>query len=370
MKKILFIIHDLSVGGAEKVLVNLVNNMDSKQFDITVLALFGGGVNEQFLNTNIRYLTLFKKSFRGNSKLMKLFSPKVLHKLIIKEKYDIEVSYLEGPSARIVSGCNNAGTKLVSWIHSVQHTKRNASKAFRSFKESEECYSKFHEIVCVSEFVKRDFMQVYPKIKNVSVKYNTNETEQILRQKKEDVEAGLFNPDEFAICGVGKIAPIKGFDKLARIHTRLRKEGYPIHTYILGVGPEKDSIEKYIKDNMMQKSFTFLGYQTNPYKYVEKCDLFVCSSVSEGFSTAATEALIIGTPVVTTAVSGMEEMLGKNNEYGIIVDNNEEALYNGIKKMLDDRKMLLHYKKMAEERGLLFSTENTVKMVEEMLLAL
>ena len=59
MKKILFLIHDLGAGGAEKVLVNLVNNMDSNKFDIHVIALFGGGINEQFLHSNIHYKATF-----------------------------------------------------------------------------------------------------------------------------------------------------------------------------------------------------------------------------------------------------------------------------------------------------------------------
>ena len=114
---------------------------------------------------------------------------------------------------------------------------------------------------------------------------------------------------------------------------------------------------------------TFLGYQTNPYKYVAKCDLFVCASFAEGFSTAATEALIVGTPVCTTEVSGMREMLG-DNEYGIITENDEEALYEGIKDLLDHPEKLAHYKEKAIERGKRFSTEETVKAVEEMLLKL
>ena len=75
MIKILFLIHDLGHGGAEKVLVNLVNNMDPEKFDITVMALFGGGVNEQFLKPHIRYQTVFSRTFRGNSHLMKLLPP-------------------------------------------------------------------------------------------------------------------------------------------------------------------------------------------------------------------------------------------------------------------------------------------------------
>ena len=69
----------------------------------------------------------------------------------------------------------------------------------------------------------------------------------------------------------------------------------------------------------------FLGYQTNPYKYIANSDLYVCSSLSEGFSTAATESLIVGTAVCTVEVSGMMEMLGEHDEYGIVTENNEVA---------------------------------------------
>ena len=106
----------------------------------------------------------------------------------------------------------------------------------------------------------------------------------------------------------------------------------------------------------------------NPYKYVAKCDLFVCASYAEGFSTAATEALIVGTPVCTVEVSGMREMLGSNNEWGIITQNNDEALYQGIKQLLDDPKLLQHYKRQAIIRGRDFSTVKTVQAVEQMLL--
>ena len=98
--------------------------------------------------------------------------------------------------------------------------------------------------------------------------------------------------------------------------------------------------------------------------------MFVCASYAEGFSTAATEALIVGTPVCTVEVSGMKEMLGENNEYGLVVENNEEALYQGIKKLLDAPELLKHYKKKAEERGKMFSTEKTVRVVEVMLISL
>lgn len=370
MKRIMFLIHDLGHGGAEKVLVNLVNHLDRSKFDITVLALFGGGVNEQFLKPDIHYKTIFPKDFPGNSHVMKLFSPRLLHRLFVKEHYDIEVSYLEGPSARIISGCQNADTKLVSWIHIEQHTKKRAAGSFRSYQESADCYRRFDRTICVSQTVKEDFLSIYPMLEQVEVLYNTNETEQILALKDEPVEEDIFSEGEIRLCGVGKLMPTKGFDRLARIHKRLRDEGYPVHSYVLGIGPEKEKIEAYLAEHHLENTFTLLGYQTNPYKYVARCDLFVCSSLAEGFSTAATEALIVGTPVCTVEVSGMREMLGENNEWGVVTENNEEALYQSIRKLLDNPTQLTLYREQAAQRGKLFRTEETVGAVEKMLLSL
>lgn len=366
-KKILFLIHDLGQGGAEKVLVNLVNNLDTKKFDITVMSLFGGGVNEKFLKKEIHYQIVFSKTFPANSHLMKLYTPEQLHRFFIKEKYDIEVSYLEGPSARIISGCPDKDTKLVSWIHVEQHTKECAAGAFRSYKESVTCYQKFNKTICVSEAVKDDFMSLYPEISDVQVLYNVNETDEILKLKDEFVEDGVFKEGEIRLCGMGKIMHNKGFDKLARIHKRLRDEGYPVHSYVLGNGPDKEKIEKYLLEHDLKDSFTFLGYQTNPYKYLAKCDLFVCTSVAEGFSTAATEALILGVPVVTTPVAGMKEMLGANNEYGIVAEQSEDSIYKNIKNLIDDTKLMEFYKKRSVMRGKCFSREKTVQAIEIML---
>ena len=171
-------------------------------------------------------------------------------------------------------------------------------------------------------------------------------------------------------CGVGKLTQNKGFDRMLRIQEKLMKEGYKSHLHIIGDGPEKGKLEEYCRQNNISGSVTFWGYQTNPYKYISNCDLFICASHSEGFSTAATEALIVGTPICTVEVSGMKELLGENNEYGVVVDNNDEALYQGIKKLFDNRSLLNHYKERAKVRGKDFKTRSTVAAVEEMLINL
>lgn len=369
MKKILFLIHDLDHGGAEKVLVNLVNNMDRTKFDITVLALFGDGVNEQFLDRNIKYMTVFDKMLPANSHWMKLFSPKQLHKWFIKEHYDIEIAYLEGPAVRIISGCLDKNTKLISWIHCTMHSKKEFSIGFRSYKEAQKCIGHFNNNVFVSQGVKEAF-EKYCDIKNSVVLYNTNESDKIIAMADEVVDKGLFCDNGIKLIGVGKIEEVKGFERLAHVHKKLIEDGYPVHTYILGEGKKQEEITLFLENEGIKNSFHFLGYQTNPYKFMKNSDIFVCSSYSEGFSTATTEALIVGTPVVTTLVSGMKELLGNGNEWGIVTENSEEALYKGIKQLLDDPNMYLYYKDRAVERGKTFSKENTVRAVEKMLLSL
>lgn len=369
MIRILFLIHDLGKGGAEKVLVNLVNNMDRSKFDISVIALFGGGVNEQYLKSDIHYQTVWSREVPGNSKIMKLLSPRQLHKICVKEHYDIEVSYLEGPSARVISGCMDKNIKLVSWIHVEQHTLEKLANAFRSKKEAIVCYERFDQIVCVSEYVHKDFCSILNYQKPCIVLYNTVESEKILDLMNENVNE-FVEDGKIRIIAVGTLKQSKGYDRLFRIIKRLSSESYPIHLYVLGIGPVQQELEEYINENSLQQCITLLGYQTNPYKYVGKSDIFVCASHAEGFSTAATEALIVGTPVCTVEVSGMKEMLGEHNEYGIVTQNNEEALYQGVKQLLDEPKLRLHYKKQAKVKGRTFSTENTVRAVENMLISL
>ena len=159
----------------------------------------------------------------------------------------------------------------------------------------------------------------------------------------------------------------KGYDRLIEVHRRLIDEGVRHRIYILGIGEEQNYLESKIKAYGIENSFVLLGFRENPYSYVENADLYVCSSRREGFSTAVTEALIVGTPVISTDCSGAKELLGENNEYGLVVENSTEGIYQGMKRMLENPEMLKTYKKQAKIRGSFFSREKTVQAVEEML---
>lgn len=367
MKKVLFFIPNLMHGGAEKVLVNLVNNLDKDKYDITLQTIFDEGVNKKYLKEDIKYKYVFKYLFRGSTTIFKLFSPKFLYSTLIRDKYDIVVSYLEGPTARIISGCPY-DSKKISWIHTEIKDINILSNGFRNVKEAKESYSKFDKIICVSNNVKEEFLKISGlDSNNMDVLYNTNETDYILEKSKELVDDINFDKNTINICSVGKIIGVKGYGRLAKVHKRLKDENLNHHIYILGKGEDQKKIEKYLIENNLKDTFTFIGFRDNPYKYVSKCDLFVCSSLREGFSTAVTESLIVGTPVVSTLCSGAHELLGYENEYGIVVENSEEGIYEGLKKLLSDKELLMHYTHKAKERGRKFSKKNTILAVENLL---
>ena len=367
MKKVLFLIPNLSHGGAERVLVNLANNMDPDRFSVTVQTVFDVGVNRKDLKSHVRYLPGFRRQFRGNSHLQKLFSPQALYRFFVREEYDIVVSYLEGITARIVSG-SPKGQKKVCWIHIELNDRRLASQGFRGFKEARQAYNSYDRIIAVSRRVGEVFAENMPLRNPPLVLYNTNETEQILRRSREP--APFLSSQEVNVCSVAKLIPVKGYDRLISVHKRLLEEGYPHHIYIMGVGEQQAALEKKIRALGVEDSFTLLGFFDNPYKVVAKCDLYVCPSFREGFSTAVTEALIVGTPVVSTDCSGAKELLGEKDEYGLVVENSEEGIYQGMKRMLSDPKLLAEYREKAAKRARVFSREETVKAVEEMLVGL
>ena len=364
MKSVLFLIPTLGGGGAEKVLVNLANNLDKEKYDVTVQTLFKGGVHTEKLKEHVKYITGKTKPFRGNVQLFKLFSPSFLYRRIVKKRYDIVVAYLEGVVCRIITGCPYKDSKKLAWIHSAQKTEKTAKYSFRSTQEMQTLYNRFDKIVCVAETVKEDFKKLVRPQKECAVLYNVNETDEIKRLAEEGESAKYSGAP--TLISVGRLIPVKGFDRLIRLHKRLLDEGVENRLQFLGDGRLRGELEQQIENLSVKDSVSLLGFQSNPYPYVKNADLFVCSSISEGFSTAVTEALVVGTPVVSTDVSGAHELLGKNNEYGIVVGQDEEALFAAVKRLLTEDGLLAQYKAQAEKRGQEFSKEKTVQAVEEL----
>lgn len=368
-KRVLFAIPTLGGGGAEKVLVKLVNNMDNTKYDITLFAIFGGGVNKKYLNENIKYYSYFDKQFKGNIHLLKLFSPKLLSRLMIKEEYDIAISYLEGPATRILSGLNKERTKLLNWVHTEVHNPKVLTQSFRSIKEMINTYNKYDATIFVSDTAKIAFNNTFKeKFKSPKfVKYNTIDTNEILEKSREEVRDIKIDHKKINLVSVGRFTEQKGYVRLLEIMGLLIHEKMNIHLYLLGEGHLEKSYYEIIKKLDLEKHVTILGFKENPYNYIKNADIFVCSSYEEGYSTVVSESIVIGTPVVTTLCSGMVEMIGSNNEYGLITGNSDKELYIGLKNILITPGLLNHYKQKTIERAGIFNTFQTVKEIENLI---
>ena len=368
MISVLFLIPTLDRGGAENVLVNLVNNMDQSKFHITVQTLFDKDSQKDRLREGIEYKSFLYKQFHGNSRLQARIPAKLLYRMIVGKRYDIVVSYLEGPSAHILSGCPYEDSKKVAWFHVEMDRDRQFSAGFISKEAAWRAYSAYDQVVFVANTVKQSIEHLIgTSFQRSRVLYNTVDSGSILEKSRERIGDICFSEEEINIVSVGRIIPAKGYDRLARVLMRLREAGCRCHVYVLGEGENRAKIESFLADHSIESAFTFLGFRENPYPYVANADLFVCSSRREGFSTAVSEALVLGIPVLSTDCSGAYELLGEHGEYGIVTENSEEALFQGIKRLLDNPALLMRYRKAAEERGRHFGTRNTVGAVEEML---
>lgn len=377
-KKILFLIESLSGGGAEKILTTILNNININKFDVTLCCIVNTG---QFLNdipNNVAYQYIIPNPKETNSLWSKLkYTLKYklvyswlplnwVYRLWLPKGNDIEIAFVEGFSAKLLSqSCSRA--KKIAWLHTDFAYNHWTSIVFKDKKQEESSYSKFDNIVCVSNVVKDSLLNIYPSLNNVIVKYNPINDTQIrnLSNLRSNLECGKENM--LKIVSVGRLAPQKGYDRLLPIIKRLNDSGHNISLTILGEGSEREKLEEYITKNNLENIVHLPGFAPNPYSIIKEHDLFVCSSRAEGYSTAVSEALILGLPVITTDCSGMKELLGENNEYGVVVQNDEESIYNGIKKFLENKSYLEFYTKKATERGKDFSLTSLMNEIEVIL---
>lgn len=362
-KKILFLIETLGGGGAERVLVNLVNAMDKSQFDITVMTVFDGGVNAKNLSEDIKYIELNSKKFSGIKTVFKFLPKKSLYRKYLKgyvnrEKYDLIVAYMTGVPTFIAAG---ASAPKIAWLHG-EFFKPHDFKSWLNIFGLKHIYNKFNYVAGVSEYTCERFKEVIKADVPSKVIYNTNDVKRIVSLSEEACRKN----EKMTFVTVGCLEQTKGFDRLINVCRKLIDDGFVFQLNILGEGIERTSLENQITRLDLQSYVKLSGFQQNPYKYVKNSDLFICSSRTEGLSTAVSEAVILGTPVVSTDVSGAKEILGDNNEFGIVTENDEDSLYNGIKTVISDKELLSYYKDKAKERAVFFDEKNTVNQAESL----
>lgn len=347
MKKILFFTNGLYGGGAEKVLQTLLHYIDKNKFEITLYSLRQEQLNNLYPKDVIyRYIFssypeqssfLRKILVKGKNKILLWIyyhcSPRIFYKLFIKESYDTEVAFIEGYATRIISGSPNPNSKKIAWVHINLEINHWTTIAFQNSKEEKEAYTKFNQVISVSRSVQATTEKLFKNIKNSITLYNPIDANNIIQLSSQFVP---FNESlqRIRLISVGRYVQQKAFHRLVSITAQLITEGYDIELWLVGEGEQRTALEKQIESLNLKDKVFLTGFQNNPYPYIKNADVFVCSSLTEGYSTVVTEALILECPVVTTDCSGMKELL-LDDKCGIITENNEKALYKGIKLFLD-----------------------------------
>ena len=187
-----------------------------------------------------------------------------------------------------------------------------------------------------------------------------------MKKAEEPIEKEVNN-NGYIVCTVGRLVKEKGFDRLLEVHNRLIQDSI-VHTlWIIGEGLERKNLDEYIKNNHLELTVNLVGYDENPYKYVKNSKIFVCSSKIEGLSSAVLEATILEKIIVTTNCPGTKEILGSDGQAGMIVDNDTESLYQGLKAVLTDPMLRDKYSKGIKERSKLVNIDTVISQIEKIL---
>lgn len=359
--KILFFIETIDGGGAEKVLRNLVNNMDQSKFEITVQTVFPSQ-SEKLLTSGIRYKAMYPVRNPFYTMLYRLEAACSLsYPLRIKDEYDIECACLECGSTKILAGSTNRKALKLAWVHCDLMQAMPDPHAFAA--KTARYYAKYDKVVCVSELCKRSFDELYGQKFETVIIHNTVDCEVILQNAQMPLPD---LPDHPLVVSLGRLAAPKHYIRLLKAHKKLLEDGAYHNLLILGEGPDRPLLEKFVRENQLGATVRLPGYVENPYPYLKAADLLACSSIYECYSTFITEGLILGKPIVTTDVSGMRELLG-DSQWGLITDNDDIAFYEGMKQLLKNPDLCQEYAEKAAARGRCFTTKKLVKETESFL---
>jgi len=364
MKKVLFLIYQLRGGGAEKIVIDIVNHMDKKKYDITVMTVVDCSLDKHLLQEDIKYKYIFKGNFKFDRiffKLMKSAKPKFLYSLFIKEKFDIEISAIEGIPSKIISGCNNITTKKIAVIHADCENIAWPSGRYKNLNQEEVSYRSFDQLIFVSTNTKKNFLNKYNVDQNkTNIIYNPFDINYITEKSQEEISD--YKKEGYLFVSVGRLEKVKGYDRLIDAFFEVFKEYPQIKLLIVGDGAERNKLMKKINQMKMSNEILLLGYRENPYKYISLGEAYICSSRSEGLSSSVIEAMIINKPILTTDCGGMTEIL-QNNRSGLIVANNTKSIVYGMKEILENNNSLI--KKMKIEQNKRMSEFSFEKYFEE-----
>lgn len=337
-KKVLFYNGSLRMGGIERVLVEVLQNLDRNNLDIDLV-----------IEDGIRSLNVFERDIPKDIKLYYLKPEEVIkktdfyrqnrknifHKIIynlmmayegyikkenlkkiVKDKnYDVVIDFDMGLSKQIDLV---DAKKKIAWVHSSiekWYVKENRIKRLG------ERLKKYDKIVTICDAMKESTEKLYPFLKEKIIRiYNPFNFERIIENSKEKVDENLkeYYEKDFIISVMRLTENSKDFDTLISGFKLAKEKGVKEKLYILGDGPDRDKIEEKIKKERMEDEIILLGNIKNPYPWIKKAKMLVHSSKFEGFGLVLVEGLILNKIVISSDCPiGPKEVL-ENGEIGYL----------------------------------------------------
>ena len=380
MKKILFMISSMNIGGVEKSLLSLLSAIPKDKYEITILTLDKKGGFLEYIPNNVKLIEAewFKyikplimdspqniiKRYIKNYEFLKIpsfiysyFKSKktndryIYYKHVLKsipeckEKYDAAIAYA-GPTEIIDAYISRKvkAEKKIAWVHF------DISKHKINKKLYNNLYERFDKIFAVSNECKKKLDEIIPAVRNKSEVLFNIVSEDLINEMSESYVDFDDNYKGIKIITVGRLSKEKGQDLAIKTLAKLKKDRYDVKLYCIGEGNSRQEFEQLIKEYKLEENFLLLGATSNPYPYIKNADIYVQTSRHEGYCLTLAEAKALNKPIVTTDFIGAYEQI-KNNENGIIVSCNENDLADAIKKLIGKKEICSRFSnKLREEK--------------------
>lgn len=373
--KILVLHGHLSMGGEERVLLNVLKNLVELDYDVDLLITWNHRENNLFENEipkKVNYEFLFD-NYNGKSKIIKEIYRlkakatylKKVEKTIKEKKYDVVIDY----SSNLLK-YNNIDIKMpvFAWIHfSLTFGEKLSEEKIEKYKKQ---YKKYDKILAICDTMRDEFVKILEMDKNkVELVYNPINIE-IIRKKAEDVNPKYENylkNDYF--LQVSRLTQQKQPEHLVDIYYKLKQRGIKEKLYFIGNGEKVELIKQKIKEYKLENDVILLGQIENPYPFFKNAKLFVHTGRYEGLPTVLLESLAFGTPVVAyDCPTGPKDILGKNSKYGALIPlNDKDTFVEKVYELMNNSKKYENYEKVSLVRANDFSMESNKAKLKELI---
>lgn len=346
-KELLFSINDLRVGGIETAIINLLNNIDYKKYNVTLVMEEKTGILLKNVNKNVKIQQL-KVSNNKNVIIRKgiNFLRKLNFSILNYHKFDFSCCYatysLSANKIALTASKNNS-----IYVHS---NYRYIYKDKTEFKNFFNCrnISSFRRIIFVANEAEKDFIKIYPELKNKCLVLNNFiDSDKILKLSTEKIsETHPKNKKLFVFIG-----RLDDSSKKVSRAINLLKSLSDVNLLIVGDGPDRKMYEDLVTKNDLSKRVTFVGQKTNPYPYIKLADYIILTSDYEGFPVTYLEAITLHKRILTT-IDVSDESINIGKDYATIISMDEKKMLKDVQKELSSPRKIkdIDIKKIQEER--------------------